>query len=381
MKGAKTPGERRKKIHDKFSQHMSVLRIDSLRKPRYSNAGQSAEPKETNPIFDSPPKQNLQYRSQHSHNSQDMLCFESLVAMTPPSLFIPLQASPTMRLPVQTPYSISPLTPMQGQISSGNTDQANNFSLNNLTTNFTAPLQTENQQRQQNVFDLSSFFDESFFNPVPNTTNNLVAPSPPPPLQVDMTQQNVVPPSTRSYDMPSRPNPPSFIDGPQYFQASEDFSACFGKADADNSKFITLDELKVFLQNKDGSSFNDATAMTIMNMFDKNKDYMIDADEFPDMLAYISNWYSCFIFLDSDNSGTINFLEMHTAITCLGLAGLSYDFTASLLEKYVCAGSHEIRFDNFILACVTLCRFNEAYKFLERQFGTPGRLPQKLEQG
>lgn len=107
---------------------------------------------------------------------------------------------------------------------------------------------------------------------------------------------------------------------------------------------------------------------------------MIDANEFPEMLAYINNWYSCFVFLDSDNSGTINFLEMHNAITCLGLVGLSDAFTASLLEKYVCAGSHEIRFDNFILACVTLCRFNETYKFLESQFGTPGRLPQKLEQ-
>lgn len=270
MKGAKTPGERRKKIHDKFSQHMSVLRIDSIRKPRYSNAGNSAEPRENNPVFDSPPKQNLQYRSYHSHNSQDMLCFESLVAMTPPSLFIPLDVSPKMRLQVQTPYNISPLTPMQGQISSGNsTDHVNNYPLNNLTTNFTAGQRENQQQQQQNVFDLSSFFDESYFNPIPNTTNNLVAPSPP--LQVDMTQQNVVLPSTRSYDMPSRPNPPSFIDGPQYFQASEDFSACFGKADADNSKFITLDELKVFLQNKDGSSFNDATAMTIMNMFDKSK--------------------------------------------------------------------------------------------------------------
>lgn len=258
MKGAKTPGERRKKIHDKFSQHMSVLRIDSIRKPRHSSVSSSVEQTENIYSCDGISNQSTQYQSQYP---TEMLCFQSLVAMTPPSLFIPLEASLAMRV-AQNSYNISPLTPIQSQICTSNTDHLNKYPLNNSTTNFA-------RQSQQNVFDLSSIFHESYFDSIPNTTNNLVAPIPP--LPVNTALQNVVSPSTSSYGMPSRPNPPSFIDGPQYYQASEDFLTSFGRADVDNSQFITLDELKVFLQNKDGSSFNDATAMTIMHMFDKSK--------------------------------------------------------------------------------------------------------------
>lgn len=266
MKGAKTPGERRKKIHDKFSHHMSVLRMDCLRKPRYNSTSNNVEQKENIPFVDnSISRQSSQYQPQ---NSQDMLCFQSLVAMTPSTLFVPLDPGPAMRV-MQTPYNSSPLTSMQGQILTGNNGHVNNYPLNDLTTNFAGYQTVHQHQNQQNSFNLGNLFEESYFDPIPNTTNNLVAPNPP--LPVDITLQNIVSPSVSSYDMPSRPNPPSFIDGPQYFQASEDFLSSFGKADVDNSKFITLDELKVFLQNKDGSSFNDATAMTIMNMFDKSK--------------------------------------------------------------------------------------------------------------
>ncbi|KAI9351004.1 hypothetical protein BD770DRAFT_155544 [Pilaira anomala] len=186
--------------------------------------------------------------------------------------------------------------------------------------------------------------------------------------------------SSNDTNMPSRPNPPVIHNGPQYFQPSDSFRVSFEAVDADDSQFITLEELKAFLVNKDYSNFNDEAVVTIMGMFDKNKDYKIDSDEFPDMLAFIKNWDSYFKHLDVDGSGTLDFCEMNVAIKSLGLTKLSDTFMTQLVQKYVRTEDKRIHFDNFILACVTLCRLEEGYRFMKQLFGKAPGFDLSLEQ-
>lgn len=106
---------------------------------------------------------------------------------------------------------------------------------------------------------------------------------------------------------------------------------------------------------------------------------MIDASEFPDLLAYAKNWEACFTFLDVDKSGTIDYSEMVTAFKALGFTNLSHKFIVKLLKKYDRAHRGQIELDNFILACVTLCRYKDTYEFMRDRFGSSGG-PLDLEQ-
>ncbi|KAL9537683.1 hypothetical protein MBANPS3_011558 [Mucor bainieri] len=197
------------------------------------------------------------------------------------------------------------------------------------------------------------------------------------PHQQDASQLN----HAHCNDMPSRPNPPIFKNGPSYLRASEDFILFFHAIDADDSGLITFDELKQYLRNKDANNtnFNNEAVMTLIEMFDTNKDKAIDKREFPDMLAFIKNWERCFLFLDEDKSGTIDYQEMHYAIQSLGFADLSHKLILRLLQKFDRSGSGLIDLDNFILACVTLCRCKEIYEIMCIKFGSTS-LPINLEQ-
>lgn len=111
--------------------------------------------------------------------------------------------------------------------------------------------------------------------------------------------------------------------------------------------------------------------MLLSNIFLDN-DGTIDKEEFPELLAYIRNWEQCFKFLDSDNSGTINYQEMHIAIQALGLRDFGGLCLSKLLYQYDPTGNLEIDFDNFILICVSVVRFNDTFKFMQKTFGPHG---------
>lgn len=87
--------------------------------------------------------------------------------------------------------------------------------------------------------------------------------------QNDFSQKNHV----HCNNMPSRPNPPMFKNGPSYLRASEDFILFFHAIDADDFGLITFDELKQYLRNKDANStnFNNEAVMTLIEMFDNSK--------------------------------------------------------------------------------------------------------------
>lgn len=75
-------------------------------------------------------------------------------------------------------------------------------------------------------------------------------------------------------DMPSRPDPPKFKDGPRYVRASEDFIDYFREIDTDDSGTINFAELKGSLFNKGEhrhQNFCNQAVYILIEMFDKSK--------------------------------------------------------------------------------------------------------------
>ncbi|KAI8889481.1 EF-hand, partial [Backusella circina FSU 941] len=165
---------------------------------------------------------------------------------------------------------------------------------------------------------------------------------------------------------PSRPNPPTFANGPSYVRASPDLLTHFSDFDTDGSGAISFDELQSSLTNREVSKsrhFNSEVITVLIEMFDNNNDGMIDTLEFPELIAYLRNWNSCFLFLDEDKSGMLEYEEMHHAISAMGLT-ISHSLMKDIMAKYEFTEKNKIDLDNFILCCVTLNRFKETYEFM-----------------
>lgn len=421
----------RKKLYEKYSDRISTFRVCTNSKglgSRYSspppeNANQNNNGARSNQVvesfnnlsFDEPvmplQESNTVYRSNENQRLQEeQNLLYTLLAMTPVAAF---ESLPVNNLhnnngvfsmqTVPNSYPETTLSGFQDQTINNTVDNnINNQMQMNVNANLaafnqTVPRNTHNSHHQHHhhhhgIDHYSS--DPSFLIPaglmnnygnhdvahnntaVNNLINHQSLPSQSSTIGVTVPlTQTTTPPLQRKpselVGTPTRPSPPSLPGGPQYFQASEDFRMCFRRVDSDDNGFITLEELRIFLENNDGSRFNDDAVLTIMDMFDNNKDNMIDSSEFPDMLAFIKNWDSCFKFLDKDNSGTIDFKEMIDAIKCLGF-NLSHKFALMLLQKYNRSDGGQINLDNFILACVTLCRYKQLYQNMVEMFGSTG---------
>ncbi|GAA5800791.1 hypothetical protein HPULCUR_006229 [Helicostylum pulchrum] len=194
----------------------------------------------------SPENHRNSFDSFESYDIADILAME---------LFDPL---PIIR-PVPPTYCVNLATPMQDYMAMNDQNNITPYDLNNIT-----PF--DQQQQNMNI-------DPNFYGININTnqfsSNVVLTPNPP----IDKLLPNTVSPPLQSnlLDMPSRPNPPSFTDGPQYFEASPYFRVSFESVDVDDSHFITFEELTVFLVNRDGSCFTNEAVMMIMGMFDKSK--------------------------------------------------------------------------------------------------------------
>lgn len=145
--------------------------------------------------------------------------------------------------------------PIQDYMTVNDPNNVTPYDLNNVT-----PF--DQQQQNMNI-------DPNFYGINIHSNQFVLTTSPP----IDKALPTIVSPLLQSnlFDMPSRPKPPSFTDGPQYFEASPYFRVSFESVDVDDSHFITFEELTVFLVNSDGSCFTNEAVMMIMGMFDKSK--------------------------------------------------------------------------------------------------------------
>lgn len=320
----------RKKLYEKYSDRISTFRVCTNSKglgSRYSspppseNANQNINGARSNQVdeafnnlsFNEPTmplqESNTVYRSNENQRLQEeQNLLYTLLAMTPVAAF--------ESLPVNNLHSDNGMFSMQtvpnsypGTTLSGFQDQTISNSVENninsqMQMNVAANLAAFNQtvpRNKQNAHhhhhhhhgidhyssDPSLLIPAELMNSYGNhdvahsntAVNNLVnhqsfpSQSSTVGVTVPLTQ-TTAPPSPRNpsdlVGTPTRPSPPSLPGGPQYFQASEDFRMCFRRVDSDDNGFITLEELRIFLENKDGSRFNDDAVLTIMDMFDNS---------------------------------------------------------------------------------------------------------------
>ncbi|CAG8614282.1 17736_t:CDS:2 [Gigaspora rosea] len=121
----------------------------------------------------------------------------------------------------------------------------------------------------------------------------------------------------------------------------------FQAVDTDKSGVLTADELQKALIN--GIPFNIETVRLMMNMFD-------------------TDWKKCFAAFDTDNSGTVNFSELKTAMKTFGY-NLSDNFISLLIKKYDKyagtknkTGKGDVTFDNFVQSCVTVKTLTDSFR-------------------
>ncbi|XP_012527709.1 peflin isoform X2 [Monomorium pharaonis] len=135
----------------------------------------------------------------------------------------------------------------------------------------------------------------------------------------------------------------------------------FAAVDKDGSGRITATELQSALANGQGGTFSDTACKLMIGMFDKEKNGTINITEFQALYNYINAWLGVFRGFDHDNSGNIQENELSTALTQMGYK-LSPEFIQFLIKKSDLRGHKSITVDQFIVLCVQIQRFTEAFR-------------------
>ncbi|CAH0748113.1 unnamed protein product [Diatraea saccharalis] len=139
----------------------------------------------------------------------------------------------------------------------------------------------------------------------------------------------------------------------------------FRAVDKDQSGYITASELKAALVNAQGQTFSETACNLMIGMFDKDRSGHINLEEFDKLYTYINQWLAVFKTYDTDQSGHIDEPELSKALTQMGFR-FSPDFISFLIKR---ADSKEgkISVDQFIVLCVQIQRFTEAFRVRDTQ--------------
>ncbi|KAJ8722802.1 hypothetical protein PYW07_003982 [Mythimna separata] len=139
----------------------------------------------------------------------------------------------------------------------------------------------------------------------------------------------------------------------------------FQAVDKDRSGFITAIELKAALVNAQGQTFSETACNLMIGMFDKDRSGHINVEEFEKLYTYINQWLAVFKTYDTDQSGSIEEKELSDALTKMG-----FRFTpefVSFLVKRCDSKEGKVSVDNFIVLCVQIQRFTEAFRARDTQ--------------
>ncbi|KAL5289479.1 PEF1 family protein [Megaselia abdita] len=135
----------------------------------------------------------------------------------------------------------------------------------------------------------------------------------------------------------------------------------FTNVDRDRSGKINAEELKSALINGQGEHFSDNSCKLMISMFDKDASGTIDIYEFEKLFNYVNQWLQVFKSYDRDSSGHIDQSELTQAFTQMGFT-FSPEFITFLVKKLDPIQNSRISVDNFIVVCVRLQRFTEAFR-------------------
>lgn len=99
-------------------------------------------------------------------------------------------------------------------------------------------------------------------------------------------------------------------------------------------------------------------------MFDADRSGTIDVYEFEKLFNYINQWLSCFKAYDRDSSGAIEEAELGQALSQMGFR-FSPQFVQFLIG--INGNSREIAVDQFIVLCIKVQRFTDAFRQRDTQ--------------
>lgn len=115
----------------------------------------------------------------------------------------------------------------------------------------------------------------------------------------------------------------------------------------------------------------------LMSIFDSDRSGYISFVEFEGLWAYIKDWHNIFLRFDRDHSGTIDRGELDQALQSFGYP-LPRDLVRKLEKRFTPPRDTDgalpkgITFDRFLMACVTVKHFTEAFR--KRDVRNEGRL-------
>ncbi|RVE54874.1 hypothetical protein evm_000641 [Chilo suppressalis] len=139
----------------------------------------------------------------------------------------------------------------------------------------------------------------------------------------------------------------------------------FRAVDKDQSGQISAIELKSALVNAQGKTFSETACNLMIGMFDKDRSGHINLEEFDKLYTYINQWLAVFKTYDTDQSGHIDEQELSKALSQMGFK-FSPDFI-NFLAKRSDTKDGKISVDQFIVLCVQIQRFTEAFRVRDTQ--------------
>ncbi|XP_055379714.1 peflin [Condylostylus longicornis] len=173
-------------------------------------------------------------------------------------------------------------------------------------------------------------------------------------------------PPPGGYQQPAGYAPPPGAFAPQNANVSPDVQRWFDVVDRDRSGKISATELKAALINGKGENFSDNACKLMISMFDTDASGTIDVQEFEKLFNYINQWLQVFKTYDRDQSGHIEEQELSQAFAQMGFR-FSPEFITFLIRKSDLQNHKQISVDQFIVLCVQIQRFTEAFRVRDTQ--------------
>lgn len=140
----------------------------------------------------------------------------------------------------------------------------------------------------------------------------------------------------------------------------------FAAVDRDRSGFISAKELQAALVNANGKNFSETACRLMIGMFDRDQSGTINAEEFGKLYGYVMEWLRIFHAYDRDQSGHIEESELSQALGQMGFR-FTPEFISFLVARSDMANKKEISVDQFIVLCVQIQRFTEAFRSRDTQ--------------
>ncbi|KAJ3640146.1 hypothetical protein Zmor_003462 [Zophobas morio] len=147
---------------------------------------------------------------------------------------------------------------------------------------------------------------------------------------------------------------------------SPDVQQWFNTVDKDRSGQINWEELQGALINGQGKNFSESACKLMIGMFDRDKTGTIDVNEFQQLFTYINQWLAVFKNYDRDQSGHIEESELAQALQQMGFK-FSPEFIKFLIAKSDLQHHKQISVDQFIVLCVQIQRFTEAFRVRDKE--------------